>query len=479
MSAAVTISLNDNDEDNRLNTAAATRQQVRRVLVITLVLNVVVALSKIIIGIWSGALSITADGFHSLVDGSSNIIALVANRIAAQPPDSDHPYGHRRFETIAALGIGAFLLLTAWEIITSALERLTAASEPPVFTPLSFAVMLGTLVVNIGVNRYEAREGVRLNSELLSADAAHTGTDILVTLSVLASMVLITALGWVWLDTVAALLIVGLILRVAWGVLRRAGGVLVDTAPYQDAELARWVEELPSVERVMRARSRGPLDAAHIDIDIQVPPETTADHAETIAEAIRAKLTQRLQGIAEIEVHFVPDLQRPQDYALRARACADALGLSTHEVRVNEGPHGKVLEMHVEVAPGQSLAYAHERVSQLEANVQHALPDVAEVITHIEPALPDLPIPDAPDQQAAALKQRAGDLLRVHYPDADWHRLRVYPTESGFTMTMHVALLPHILVEDAHRIAESAEMLLRAEIPALERVTIHTEPPEA
>lgn len=447
-------------------------------LLVTLALNVIVALSKIILGLWSGALSITADGFHSLVDGSSNVIALVANRIAAQPPDAEHPYGHRRFETIAALGIGAFLLLTAWEIVSGALERLGAGGEPPVFTPLSFAVMLGTLLVNIGVNRYEAREGARLNSELLTADAAHTATDILVTLSVLVSMALIAALGWVWLDTLAALVIVGLIVRAAWGVLRGAGGVLVDTAPYSDAQLARWVEELPSVERVVRARSRGPLDAAHIDIDVQVPPETTADHAATIAEAVRGKLAQHIQGVSEVEVHFVPDPQRPQDYALRARACADALGLSTHEARVNDGPHGKVLELHVEVAPGQSLAYAHARVSQLEADIQRSLPDVAEVITHIEPALPDLPIPGAPDQQAAALKQRAGDLLRAHYPDADWHRLRVYPTENGFTMTMHVALRSQMLVEDAHRIAESAETLLRAQIPALERVTIHTEPPE-
>ena len=140
------------------------RQGVRRVLLITLGLNLGVAFSKIIIGLWSGALAITADGFHSMIDGSSNVVALFANRLANRPPDDDHPYGHRRFETLAALGIGAFLLVTAWEITSGALERLGGGGEAPVITPLAFVVMLGTLAVNIFVNRYETQAGRRYHS---------------------------------------------------------------------------------------------------------------------------------------------------------------------------------------------------------------------------------------------------------------------------------------------------------------------------
>ena len=81
-----------------------TRREVRRVLIITLVLNVIVSVSKIGAGTISGSLSIVADGFHSLMDGASNVVALLANWIAARPADDSHPYGHRRFETLAALG---------------------------------------------------------------------------------------------------------------------------------------------------------------------------------------------------------------------------------------------------------------------------------------------------------------------------------------------------------------------------------------
>ncbi len=457
---------------------SSTRQQVRRVLVITLLLNLLVAFSKIIIGTVSGALSITADGFHSLVDGSSNLVALIANRLAARPADEDHPYGHRRYETIAALAIGGFLMVTAWEIVSGALERLGGTGEPPTFTPLTFAVMLGTLAANVFVTTYESRAGKRLRSELLIADAAHTRTDVFVSLSVIASMVVIALLGWYWIDTVAALVIVVLIVRAAWEVVSQTGGVLVDKAPYSGEQLAAWAEEVPSVERVVRARSRGPADAAHIDIDVQVPPQTTADHTAAIADAIRDKLHQEVAGVEEIEVHFVPTEGSENDYALTARARADALGLSTHAVRVGEGETGKVLEMHVEVPSGQTLAQAHDQVSQLEADVRGVLPDVADVITHIEPAPAQMP--ESPSAtQADNLRGRALELLGEHFPEGDWHNLNLLQSGSHFTLTMHVTLPPELPLETAHLIAERADTLLRTNMLELERVTIHTEPPES
>ena len=398
---------------------------------ITLALNVLVALAKIVIGLWSGALAITADGFHSLIDGSANVVALVASKLAERPPDADHPYGHRRYETIAAMAIGGFLLLTAFEIVNGALERLGGNGEPPNLSPITFAVMLGTLAVNLFVTQYESREGRRLKSELLTADASHTRTDVFVSVSVLASMIAVILLGWTWADTAAALVIVVLILRAAWNVLRQAGSILVDTAPFSAEQLTTWVMEVPSVHRVVRARSRGPADSADIDIDVQVAPQTTADHTAAIASAIRDKLNQKIEGISEVEVHFVPDVNGHEDYALVARARADGLGLSTHEVRVTEGADGKVMEMHVEVPPGETLGMAHERVSQLERVLQADLPDVAEVITHIEPALAQT-AGEVPPTETELLKNQALSLLQQTYPDADWHHLNIYPSDDGF-----------------------------------------------
>lgn len=455
----------------RLQTSTS-RDQVRRVLLVTLILNVTVAVGKILVGTFSGAISITADGIHSLIDASANVLALAANRIAGKPADEEHPYGHRRYETIAALGIGLLLMFTAYEIITSVWERLQTGEQPEI-TAITFAVMIVTLIINLFVSRYERREGERLRSELLIADSANTGADVFVTLSVLVSMVLVQ-FGVTWADPVAAIIVVVLIGRAAWKVLRQTGGVLVDRAPYPSAELAALARGVPAVERVIRARSRGPADAAQIDIDVEVAPEMTAGQTAAIADAIRDRMIGRLTGVAEVEVHFAPQPHGSPDPALVARAAADALGLGTHEVRLS----GNVLDLHVEVPPGQTLEQAHALVSQLEHDLHLRLPGLDDVVTHIEPAQMES-VGALPDSDCQRLTSRALVLLEREFPLVDWHDLRILPYDGGCALTMHATVPAHTSVEDAHRTAEAAELMLRTRLSEVGRVTIHTEPPEA
>jgi len=211
---------------------------------------------------------------------------------------------------------------------------------------------------------------------------------------------------------------------------------------------------------------------------VLVAPEMTADHTAAIAEAISVTLHEQVEGLEEVEVHFAPQPVSEPSYALAARAQADALGLATHEVHISNGEQGKVLEMHVEVPPGQTLGDAHQHVTQLEDAVRRSLPDVDEVITHIEPAQIDPTDADIETLPHREIKAQALNLLRDAYPDADWHHLRVYSGTNGAALTMHTTLPPEVTVEEAHRLSEEAETLLRANMPQLERVTIHTEPPD-
>jgi cation diffusion facilitator family transporter len=278
------------------------QKTVQRVLLITLALNLAVAFGKILLGIFTGALAIAADGFHSITDSAGNVAGLVALRVADKPADHNHPYGHRRFESLAALLIGALLLLTAWEIVQNLLERLQDAHKPEM-TPLSFAVMLGTLLINLAVSRYQIAQGKRLKSEILLADAKNTSTDVFVTLSVMLSMGIVALTGWLWVDVLAAFFVVLLIGKAAWGILRQTGSVLVDTAPYEQDELSAIVGDMGEV---VRARSRGSKDAAHIDIDLRVPAEMTIAHSEKLACKIRQRIERQLGGVSEVEIHFMP-----------------------------------------------------------------------------------------------------------------------------------------------------------------------------
>ena len=131
------------------------------VLYRVLFLNLIVAAAKIALGLTTGAVSVLSDGYHSLTDTASNVVGIIGVRIAGAPPDDDHPYGHRKFETMASLGILIFLLLVLREVLSAAWERLQTGGEPSINT-LTFVVMGGTFSVNLGVVFYEQRAGKRL-----------------------------------------------------------------------------------------------------------------------------------------------------------------------------------------------------------------------------------------------------------------------------------------------------------------------------
>lgn len=453
----------------------STRQvEVRRVLLITLVANLAVAVAKVTVGLLTRSLAMVSDGIHSSLDATSNVIGLVSTAIAARPPDSTHPYGHRRFETLASMAIGGLLLLTAWEIIKGSIRRLSTGITPEV-GPASFAVMIATLAVNLGVSTYEGRTGRRLRSEILQADAAHTRSDVFVSLAVLGGLVAVK-LGLGWVDAAVALLVVALIGLAAWRIVSGAVNVLVDRAALEPDEVARVAARVPGVEGVALVRSRGPGDDIHLDLDVRVAAPTTAERGAAIAGEIRSELREAFEGLTDIQVYFLPAYDNPPDYALVARAEADALGLSVHEVIPSTGAGGLALDMHVEAAPDQTVGEAHEVVSLFEDRLQAMIPDLTRIVTHIEPAHVTEVIPDY-DAGAHALAQRALALAQQLYPDNFWHDLDIRPeADGGYALSMHCYVDAEMSLEDAHRLAETLETRVRAILPELHRITIHTEP---
>ncbi|MCC6974844.1 MAG: cation diffusion facilitator family transporter [Anaerolineae bacterium] len=449
-------------------------EQVQKVLAKVLVANLVVALSKVIIGLITGTLAMVADGFHSMMDASSNLIGIAAARIAGRPADADHPYGHRRFETLATLAIGGLLLVAGWEILTTAFDRLLHGGQAQI-SALNFVVMIVTIGINVLVVWYETRWGKQLRSDVLLADASQTRVDVFISASVIVGMAG-TALGLPWLDTVVALMIVGLIGFAAFTILRHTSSILVDKIALDPNLIMRVVMSVPGVEGVTRARSRGPADAISTDVEVRVNPATTADRADAIVVEIERRLRAEISGVSEVQVQVAPNRTDPKDYALTARAAADAMGLSIHEATEILSPEGRVLEMHVEVPPSLSLQQAHEKVSELEKRVCLDLNGaVVDVITHIEPAEAHL---GAIMQSAGAviLRDRALAIAQELYPSATFKNPSVRGVMAGYALSLICQLAGTMSVQEAHLIAEHVETQIRASLPELRRVTIHTEP---
>ncbi|MCC6905581.1 MAG: cation diffusion facilitator family transporter [Anaerolineae bacterium] len=454
----------------------ARTRAIRRVLIITFVANLAVAATKLAIGLITHSLAMQADGVHSSLDGVSNIVGLVGIAFAAAPPDQDHPYGHRRFETLASMVIGAMLLATAWELTRTSVTRLFSGVTPEIGL-INYVGMGITLVANIIVTTYERREGHRLKSEFLLADAEHTGSDVLVSLAIVASLVAVQ-LGLGWIDAFVALVVVVMIVLAALRVMRRAVGVLVDRAAV-DAELVRRVaERVSQVQKVSRVRSRGSADDIHLDLDVEIAAPITAEHSAAIASEVRSQLRSELGSLADIQVLFTPVSDLPLDYALLARAQADRLGLGVHEV-IPVTADGEIgLKMHVEVPAEQSLEEAHGLVEEFEQRLHDAIPALGPVVTHIEPAHNTDERPYLLDS-AHYLADSALEIAERLCPENDWHDVAIYlEPDGGFALTLHCALDGQVPVDEAHRMAEQVEVQIRAAMPDLHRVTIHTEPLE-
>ena len=278
--------------------------RIRRVLVSVLVLNVAVAAAKLVAGRFSGSVSLEADGYHSMLDGSSNVIGLFALAAAARAPDSDHPYGHAKFEPLAVLGISFLLFLAAWEIAGEAFARFQTGGDVRI-TRTEFGVIGATLAVNAAVAWGEARAGRVLRSDFLLADAAHTRSDLFVSLSVLVSFFCVRN-GWPSVDLAVALGIAAFIFWTGIGIVRRGTRSLVDEAVLDPAALAAVALRVPGVNGCHDARTRGTERAIYGDLRIHVEPGMPIREAHEIAHRVEEDLMKAFPGLREVIVHVEP-----------------------------------------------------------------------------------------------------------------------------------------------------------------------------
>jgi cation diffusion facilitator family transporter len=281
-------------------------RQVRRVVLLILVLNLAVALAKALYGWASGSLAVTSDAIHSITDAASNVVGLLVLRLAAHPPDEGHPYGHQKIEILAASAIGLIISLTALRFGYTAVMHLLHGTASPMAGNAGFALLAGTLGVNLFVAAYEARRGRALQSAFLTADAAHTMSDVWVTGFVIASLVA-TRLGVRWADPVGALVVVAVILRVGGAILATNLNVLLDRAAIDEAEVRQRVMAVPGVISCHRIRSRGVEGAIHVDLHVLVDGDVPVREGHQIAESVEADLKAGLPGVIDVTVHLEPE----------------------------------------------------------------------------------------------------------------------------------------------------------------------------
>jgi cation diffusion facilitator family transporter len=294
----------DKAPSNRELSTPRRTAKIRQTLLVVFLLNLLVAIAKLSYGLLSGSLSMTADGLNSLMDGAANVVGLIGLAIAARPPDPNHPYGHRRFETITALAIAMAMVLAVVQIVQEAWNRWQAGAAPEV-TTFSFAIMGATLLVNVGVTLWERRRARELHSSILGADAKHTAADALVSLSVIGGLAAVQ-LGFPTADLVLAVAVAGVIAWGAWTIMRDAALTLSDVAAAPVEVIERAARTVPGVRGVHNIRTRGGEGLVWVDLHIQVDPNLRVEQAHEIASAVAARVEEELGQPADVTVHIEP-----------------------------------------------------------------------------------------------------------------------------------------------------------------------------
>lgn len=281
-------------------------KKINRVLIFILILNFAVCGAKIVTGLATSSASIVADGFHSLSDGSSNIIGLIGIWLASRPIDEKHQYGHKKIETFSTMIIAIFLFMVSYQVIVTAIERFKNPAVIPTVSAVSFIVMTLTLMANIWITKYETKIGKELNSDFLVSDAMHTASDIYVSISVIIGLIVVK-LGFPIVDIVVSVVIALIIIKAGIDIVMHSADILCDAAPIKAEEIESVVGQIESVKVCHKVRTRGREDDVHVDLHVWVDKEMNIEDGHHLSHNIEGKIKNKFCGVTEVIVHIEPN----------------------------------------------------------------------------------------------------------------------------------------------------------------------------
>lgn len=285
-------------------------KKVRNILLIILIANIFVAALKITIGSLIKSTSMTADGFHSLSDGTSNVVGLIGIWFASKPVDEDHPYGHKKFETLTGLFIGGMLAVVGINVTINAFKRFFNPVIPSV-TLESIITLVITLVINIFVSLIEFKEGKKLNSQILMSDSRHTRSDIYVSIGVLITLLGIKLGLPPIIDSLASIIVAFFIFHAAYEIFKETSAILVDRVAVDSNKIRKILTEFPDVKDVHQIRSRGRKDDLYIDLHIMTDPSMSVQESHALMHRIEDKIKEELCENTQVIIHLEPYYSPP------------------------------------------------------------------------------------------------------------------------------------------------------------------------
>ncbi len=436
---------------------------------------------KLLVGLSTGSLGILSEALHSGLDLVAAVVTLFSVRVSDKPADLDHQYGHGKVENFSAFIETGLLLLTCIWIVWEAGKRLffhAVEIEPTVW---AFAVMFISIVVDFWRSRALKRVADKYDSQALQADALHFSTDIW------SSSVVILGLAIVWAgrefnkpwlmkaDPLAALFVAGIVVYVSWRLARQTIDALLDAAPTGvRSDIMNAVERVPGVLEVDRIRIRRAGNRYFVDVSIGLSRSVTFQKSQQVVTDV-SQVIHGLLKEADVLVNAVPRELHTENIFDRIRAAAQRHNLTVHDVSVQDLGGSLHVEQHVELDERYTLLEAHDHVTQLEAAIREAVPEISSILTHIESEPATIETSDEIVQDRE-LEHRLKDIVQG-FPDVvDVHEIVLKKVRDHLFLSCHVTMLDELPLSRVHDIQTALEIRFKQTAPQLFRVLIHPEP---
>ncbi len=454
----------------------------RRVASRSMAAAAVMTLLKLAAGLLSGSLGVLSDAAHSGLDLAGAALTFFSVNVSDKPADEDHTYGHGKIENLSAFAEAGLMVFSCVWIVVEAASRMASHSLDLRHSLWPVLVLIASIAVDFWRSRELRAVAARTGSPALATDAFHFASDIWATLAVL------VGLGASWLgarfgiafldyaDSLAAILVSLLILRMAVSLGHQAVGALLDEIPRETrSRLVREVERVPGVVAVERARVRRAGAGHFVDLTLALPRRFTFEHTGELVRAATAA-AQRVLPRADVVIHTVPRETRAESIFDRVRAVAARNNVSVHELSV-QSHHGRLqIELHVEIDENKRLREAHNFVTALEAEILRNVPEIDSVLTHIESEPATIEQPEEAAVEDRRIQQALCAAAEGIPGIIDVHAVTVLRTRDHIAVTCHCTLPDDLPMHRVHEAITALEDRFKLECPEVYRVTIHPEP---
>jgi cation diffusion facilitator family transporter len=460
---------------------AEMQREKKAVALNSIVAAIGITLMKVVVGATTGSLGILSEAAHSGLDLIAAVVTYFSVRVSDKPADADHQYGHGKIESFAAFVETGLLLLTCVWIVYEAVKRLFFHSVDIEPTIWAFVVMGISIVVDFWRSRRLRRIADKYDSQALHADALHFSTDIWSSCVVILGLALVLLgrrYSQAWLtkaDPIAALFVACIVVYVSSRLARQTIDTLLDAAP--KGTRSRIIEEVYRVDGVMqvdRVRIRRVGSRYFADVLVAMSRNVTFQKSEQVSNDVATRIRNLLPD-ADVVVNAVARASQQESLFDRIRAVATRNNLYVHDISVQDLGGSLHVEQHVELDERLRLKEAHDRVTRLENEMKEEVPEISDILTHIESEPATIETSDG--LLRVPTFERRLQTVADSFPEVvDMHDLMFKRVSGRLYLSAHLTMQDDLPLSRVHDIQTAVEGRFRQEVPELFRVLIHPEP---